>query len=171
MKPAPPTTDLNQCMEPCRMAIFENTCPEWMIAVIGAFTQSMTVVTVYATLGMDAVIEAIKDNSVPVVVCNQQDVLRLLEKCPEMPTLTTIVYTTNVVVHDDCIPSFPNAPKAIKIISFDDFCDSGNIQGYPPTPPTADTCALVMYTSGSTCKTQRCCSQYKSHLTFDEAKT
>jgi long-chain acyl-CoA synthetase len=152
MKPAPPTTDLNQCTEPCRMAIFENTCPEWMIAAIGAFTQSMTVVTVYATLGMDAVVEAIKDNSVPLLVCNQKDVLRLLGKCSEMPTLTTIVYTTNLVGPDERIPSFPNAPKNFKIISFDDFCDSGNIQGYPPSPPTADTCAIVMYTSGSTGK-------------------
>jgi long-chain acyl-CoA synthetase len=152
MKAAPPTTDLNQCSEPCRIAIFENTCPEWMIAAIGAFTQSMTVVTVYATLGLDAVVEAIKDNSVPLVVCNQKDVLRLLAKCTEMPTLTTIVYTTNLVGPTDNIPSFPKAPKSVKIVSFDDFCDSGSIQGFPPTPPTADTCALVMYTSGSTGK-------------------
>jgi long-chain acyl-CoA synthetase len=152
MKAAPSTTDLNQCMEPSRMAIFENTCPEWIIAAIGAFTQSMTVVTVYATLGMDAVVEAIKDNSVPLVVCNQKDVLRLLGKCAEMPTLTTIVYTTNLIGRNESIPCFPNAPKNVRIFSFDAFCDSGNIQGYPPTPPTADTCALVMYTSGSTGK-------------------
>lgn len=42
MRAAPPTTDLNQCKDPCRIAIFENTCAEWMIAAVGSFTQSIT---------------------------------------------------------------------------------------------------------------------------------
>jgi long-subunit acyl-CoA synthetase (AMP-forming) len=46
----PTTTDLKQNTKPCRMAIFENTCAEWMISALGAFTQSIAVTTVYATL-------------------------------------------------------------------------------------------------------------------------
>jgi long-chain acyl-CoA synthetase len=151
MKAASSTTDLNQCTEPCRLAIFENTCAEWMIAAIGAFTQSMTVVTVYATLGLDSVVEAINDNAVPLLVCNQKDLSRLVEKCSEMPSLTTIVYTTDMVAPDVKTP-WMNVPKDIKIIDFEDFCESGNTQAYPPAAPTADTCAVVMYTSGSTGK-------------------
>ena len=48
---APETTTLEKnTSKPCRMAIFENTCAEWMIACLGAFSQSITVTTVYATL-------------------------------------------------------------------------------------------------------------------------
>lgn len=151
MKSAPAKTDLNQCKEPCRIAIFENTCADWMVAAIGAFTQAITVVTVYATLGMDAVIEAVMDNAIPVIVCNQKDLARLVEKCSKMPCLKTIVYTKDLVGPNDKIAN-PAAPAGVKIMSFDEFCESGNVQAYPATPPTADTCAVVMYTSGSTGK-------------------
>jgi hypothetical protein len=35
VKPSPPKTDLQQCKEPCRIAIFENTCSSnWIIHAI-----------------------------------------------------------------------------------------------------------------------------------------
>lgn len=54
VQPAPASTTLDKVKTPCRIAIFENTCAEWMVAAIGAFTQGVTVTTVYATLGIDA---------------------------------------------------------------------------------------------------------------------
>jgi long-subunit acyl-CoA synthetase (AMP-forming) len=47
---SPNTTVLDKNIKPNRMAIFENTCAEWMIATMGAFTQSIAVTTAYATL-------------------------------------------------------------------------------------------------------------------------
>lgn len=152
LQPAPYTTTLDAVKSPCRMAIFENTCRDWLIAAIGSFTQSITVTTVYATLGMDAVVEAIVDNSIPLIVCNKSQVLKLLEKASKMPTLTHIVYTNDLVSPEDAAASLPAKQGKIKIISFDDFCASGDTKAYPPTPPKADTCAVVMYTSGSTGK-------------------
>ena len=35
LQPAPYSTTLDRVTIPCRMAIFENTCPEWMIAAMG----------------------------------------------------------------------------------------------------------------------------------------
>lgn len=151
VKAAPPVTDLNQCTEPCRIAIFENTCAEWMIAAIGAFSQSVTVVTVYATLGMDAVVEAIKDNAIPLLVCNVKDLVRVVSKCSRMSSLHTIVYTMNMVAPSDS-KVVPDAPLGVLIVEFDFFCASGNVSAYPPTPPNPDSCAVVTYTSGSTGK-------------------
>jgi long-chain acyl-CoA synthetase len=139
MTAAPATTDLHQCKEPCRLAIFENTCAEWMIAAIGSFTQGMSVVTVYATLGIDSVVEAVRDNAIAVIVCNQKDVARLAAKCASMPTLKCIVYTADLVGPDDKITLPAAHPKGVTIASFTDFCNSGNVQAYPPTPPAADT--------------------------------
>ena len=150
VKPSPTTTNLNQCKEPCRIAIFENTCADWMVAAIGSFTQAVTVVTVYATLGIDAVVEAVKDNAIRAIVCNQKDVASVAEMCSKMPTLSVIIYTDDLVVPGTTFT--PPTVKNVKIVSFQDFCESGNVQAYPPTPPTADTCAVVMYTSGSTGK-------------------
>lgn len=148
--PAPYITNLEMIKTPRRIAIFENTCAEWMIAAMGAFTQGITVTTVYATLGMDAVIEAVADNIIPVLVCNKKDVAKVMEKAKDMPTLTTIVYTNDLVGPDDKI-DIPNSQK-VKIFSFDEFVQSGDTKAYPPTPPKADSCAVVMYTSGSTGK-------------------
>ena len=122
-----------------------------MIASIGCFSQAITVVTVYATLGMDAVVEAVVDNIVPVMVCNKKDVKKVVETVKKMPTLKVIVYT-----EDLCDPSLsidlPTPPRGIKIVSFGDFITSGDVKAFPPTPPKPDTVAVVMYTSGSTGK-------------------
>jgi long-chain acyl-CoA synthetase len=147
---APDTTTIDKVKETNRIAIFENTCPQWMIAAIGAFSQSITVTTVYATLGMDAVVEAIQDNLISVLVCNAKDVGKVASKRSSMPTLTHIVYTNDLVAPGDKI-NHPTVP-GLTIVSFDDFVASGNTTAYPPIPPKADTTAVVMYTSGSTGK-------------------
>jgi long-chain acyl-CoA synthetase len=147
LQPSPPTTNLDKVTTPCRIAIFENTCADWMVACIGAMTQSICVATVYATLGIEAVIEAIEDNMIPVVVCNKKDVNKLVQDIKKMPSLKYIVYTNDLVAPTDKI-TLPSAPKGVKIVSFDDFCASGDVKAYPPTPPKSDTCAVVMYTSG-----------------------
>jgi long-chain acyl-CoA synthetase len=149
--PAPDTTDLKKVKESSRIAIFENTCQEWMISAIGAFTQSITVATVYATLGMDAVVEAVQDNLILVLVCNKRDVSRVAARKAEMPTLTCIVYTNDLVAPDDII-QLPGSSPELQIISFDDFIASGDVKAFPPTPPQPGTPAVVMYTSGSTGK-------------------
>jgi long-chain acyl-CoA synthetase len=123
-----------------------------MVAAIGATTQAITVVTVYATLGLDSVIEAVKENQIPVIVCNQKDVKALADHCKEMPSLKVIVYTTDLVAPADQHKNIPPAPKNIKIVSFDDFVEAGDTKAFPVVEPSPDTCAVVMYTSGSTAK-------------------
>lgn len=149
--PAPDTTDLEKVKTSCRIAIFENTCADWMVACIGAFTQAITVTTIYATLGMDAVVEAIVDNLIPVVVCNKRNVSKLVEKAKQMPTLKVIVYTDDLVAPGEKL-DLPSPPNGMKIMSMEEFIESGDVKAFPPTPPKADTVAVVMYTSGSTGK-------------------
>lgn len=145
------TATLDEIATPCTVAIFENTCSEWLIAAIGAFSQSLTVTTIYATLGLEAVITAINDGSIPAIVCNRMNVEKILDRINEMPTLKTIIYTSDLVVPDDDTP-LPSPPSGIKIYEFFDFCKSGNTKAFPPRPPTPDSCAVIMYTSGSTGK-------------------
>lgn len=146
---APATTNLEEMKLPCRMAIFENSCPEWMIAALGAFSQSITVCTVYATLGMNAVSTVIQTNHIAVILCNRRSVQNLVDTHKDLPTLKTIVYTNNLIGPDDHI-DIPPAPPGVTIISFDEFVNSGDTQAYPPVPPKPETAAVCMYTSGST---------------------
>jgi len=148
---APDTTTLDKIKTPCSIAIFENTCAEWMISAVGAFSQGMIVTTVYATLGMDAVVEAVNDGSISVIVCNKTSVKNLVDKIGEMKSLKTIVYTSDCVAPDDKI-DLPKAPRGVVISSFEEFVASGDTAAFPPTPPKSGTCAVIMYTSGSTGK-------------------
>lgn len=146
---APKTASLDQLTTPCSLAIFENTCPEWMMGALGAFSQGIIVTTIYATLGMDAVISAVNDGHISVILCNRRGVKALQARVAEMPTLKTIVYTNDLVAPDEKIDlGSGNAT----VISFEDFCASGDTSKYPPTPPTSETTAVIMYTSGSTGK-------------------
>jgi long-chain acyl-CoA synthetase len=118
---------------------------------MGAFSQGITVTTIYATLGMDAVVDAVIDNLVPVIVCNKKDVSRLLAKISNMPTLKTIVYISDLVAPNDA-EALPSPPRGVTVISFEDFCASGDVKAFPPTLPKKESTAVVMYTSGSTGK-------------------
>jgi len=150
--PAPETTDLNMVKTTCRMAIFENTCAEWMIAAQGAFSQSITVTTIYATLGIDSVVLAINENIIPVILCNKNNVGCLVSKLDEMPTLKTIVYTNDLVAIDDVVEIPTSLPAGVRVVSFEDFVKSGDTAKYSPRPPKATSTAVIMYTSGSTGK-------------------
>jgi len=149
--PSDPKTKLKKVKKACRIAIFENTCPEWMMSALGAFSQSIGVATVYATLGIDAVVEAITDNAISVIVCNKANVRYLVEKSKSMPSLKAIVYTNDLVGPDMKI-DLPAPPRGVKIFSFEEFVESGDTAKYPVSPPDPETTAVIMYTSGSTGK-------------------
>jgi long-subunit acyl-CoA synthetase (AMP-forming) len=143
---------LDQLTTPCTLAIFENTCPEWMIGAIGAFSQSISITTVYSTLGVDAVIDSINDGRIRAILCNKKSVPTLLSKIKSMPTLKYIVYSNNMVAPDEVvgIPSSNELPSGVKVMSFEEFVDAGDTKAFPAVPPTPDTTAVIMYTSGST---------------------
>lgn len=150
--PSDPVATLDKVKKPCRIAIFENTCAEWMIGALGAFSQSLGVTTVYATLGIDAVAEAVADNSISAILCNKTNVKYLVENTKKMPCLKTIIYTNDLVGENAEVDMPTKVPRGVTVISFDDFVASGDTTKYPVIPPTPESAAVIMYTSGSTGK-------------------
>lgn len=148
---APTVASIERLTTSCSLAIFENTCAEWMIAALGAFSQSMIVSTIYATLGMDAVIDAVNDGIVRALLCNKRSLGSILARATEMPTLKVIIYTNDLIADCEEVP-LPNDTFGIHVISFEDFVAAGDTVQYPPTPPSSSTAAVIMYTSGSTGK-------------------
>jgi len=148
---APEVATLDAIDTPCSIAIFENTCSDWLASTLGAFSQGMIVTTIYATLGIDAVADAIQEGVIPAIVCNKRNVKQIVDKLHVMPSIKTIIYTNDQVGPDDVI-DLPKAPAGIQITSFDDFVASGDIIAFPVTPPKPSSMAVLMYTSGSTGK-------------------
>eukprot|EP01062_Namystynia_karyoxenos_P041576 TRINITY_DN302_c1_g1_i1.p1 TRINITY_DN302_c1_g1~~TRINITY_DN302_c1_g1_i1.p1 ORF type:complete len:835 (+),score=319.30 TRINITY_DN302_c1_g1_i1:90-2507(+) len=135
---------------PFVMLIWEDTCAEWMLAVQGAFSQALTVATAYATLGEDAVIDAVNEGSVSVLLCNIKHADALAKRKGEMKTLKHIIYTRHLVPSDAPIAE-PTSPMAV---SFEKVLQDGQalISSHPPKPPQPCDVAVLMYTSGSTGK-------------------
>lgn len=150
--PSAPVATLDKVTTPCRMAIFENTCMEWTIAAIGCFSQSIGVVTVYSTLGIDSVGEAVVDNSISAILCNKTNVQYLVDNAKNTRCLKTIIYTNDLIGETMTVDLPKKIPKGLTVVSFDDFVASGDTTKYPVVSPTPESAAVIMYTSGSTGK-------------------
>ena len=142
---SPPKATLDQLTTPCTLAIFENTCPEWMIGALGAFSQSISITTVYATLGIDAVIDSINDGRIRAILCNKRNVGLLVSKAKKMRTLKHVIYTNDGIASDEVV-ELPSHTGGLTVMSFEDFVEGGDTKAFPVVPPTKDTCAVIMYT-------------------------
>lgn len=145
---SPEKATLDQLTTSCTLAIYENTSPEWMVGALGAYTQSISVTTVYATLGLDAVVDSVNDGRIRAILCNKKSVSVLINRIKEMPTLKHIIYTNDMIAPDEQV-DMP-ASGGVNIVSFEDFVNAGDTKAFPPVPPKPDTTAVIMYTSGST---------------------
>ena len=168
---SPEKATLDQLSNPCTLAIFENTCPEWAIGeyyqsnfrislhcqrispnnscspigALGAFSQSISITTVYATLGIDAVIDSINDGRIRAILCNKRNVALIVSKIKDMPTLKHIIYTNDAIAPGEVV-EVPSAPNGITLSPFEEFVEGGDVKAFPVVPPSPDTCAVIMYT-------------------------
>jgi len=135
------------------LIIYENTCADWIVAANGCFSQSMVVSTVYATLGVDAVKEAVNEGKASMVLCNRVSVPLIGKIVSQMPTLKALIYTEDYVLPADRLTR-PQPIPGIQILSVDEVVAIGVevSKQEPITPPRPDSLAVIMYTSGSTGK-------------------
>jgi len=159
---APPKATLDAKTTSCTLAIFENTCPQWFMAAVGAFSQGISVTTLYATLGMDAVVDAVQEGQIAALLCNKKSLGGIAAKIGEMKSLKTVIYTNDIVAPGDTSP-VPSV-KGVTFISFDDFVAKGDTKKFPKSPPKAESEAVVMYTSGSTGKPKGVIITHKNAL-------
>lgn len=72
------------------VVIFAETRAEWMIAAHACFKQNLTIVTIYSTLGDEAIVHGINETEVDTVITSY-DLLpkfkRLLQKVPEVKNI------------------------------------------------------------------------------------
>ena len=60
------------------------------MAANGCFSQSMVVSTVYATLGVDAVKEAVNEGKATCLLCNRASIPAIAKIAGEMPSLKVL---------------------------------------------------------------------------------
>lgn len=146
------------------MLIFEETCPQWMTALMGAHTQSLVVATSYSTLGISAVIEAVNETQCAVILCNLANLEKIKAAAGDAPSLKAIVYSCNYVTDGDIPEDAPISDgPGPKVLSVDAVINLGKENSsIAATPPEPAMPAVVMYTSGSTGKPKGVMIPHKS---------
>ncbi|KAG5878700.1 hypothetical protein JTB14_036607 [Gonioctena quinquepunctata] len=132
------------------IAILAETRTEWMIAAHGLFKQSIPLVTVYVTLGDDAIAHAFNETEVTTVITSFSLLSRFHNILKLAPGIETIVYMKDQLKHNEEPEVTDKFKEKVKIISFDDVIDQGAKSEVVDQPPTPNDTAIIMYTSGST---------------------
>jgi long-chain acyl-CoA synthetase len=142
MEPIPSYNDecndldaFNQLDGQFKLVIFENTCAMWTIALQGALSQSMTVATCYATLGIDAVTAAVQETKATALLVNWKDVDTFVARAHEMPSLKFLIASLNECGTAGYSPPPPSSSHNLQVVTVDDVLKLGKESPYDPTPP------------------------------------
>ncbi|XP_050309991.1 long-chain-fatty-acid--CoA ligase 4 isoform X3 [Anthonomus grandis grandis] len=147
------------------VVIFAETRAEWMIAAHGLFKQNIPLVTIYATLGDEAIAHGINETEVTTVITSYELMPKFKKVLAMTPKVKTLIYMEDQLKDLDK----SEYDESIKIISFTDVLKLGknsqysheakcssrsckckfNVAEADSLPATNDT-AIIMYTSGST---------------------
>ncbi|QCE15779.1 long-chain acyl-CoA synthetase [Vigna unguiculata] len=127
-----------------RVAIFADTRDRWFIALQGCFRRNVTVVTIYSSLGEEALCHSLNETDVTTVICGRKELTSLVHISGQLDSVK------RVICMDDKIPSDLSAQTGWEITSFSDVERLGRDNPVEADLPLSADVAVIMYTSGST---------------------
>ncbi|XP_022638022.1 long chain acyl-CoA synthetase 9, chloroplastic isoform X2 [Vigna radiata var. radiata] len=128
-----------------RAAIFADTRQEWFMALQGCFRRNLTVVTMYASLGEEALSYSLNETEVTTVICGRKEMKTLVNISGQLDTVK------RVICMDDDIPSDASSiAYNWTITSFSEVQRLGRENPVEADLPLSADVAVIMYTSGST---------------------
>ncbi|XP_020110307.1 long chain acyl-CoA synthetase 9, chloroplastic-like [Ananas comosus] len=131
-----------------RVAIFAETRAEWQIALQGCFRRSITVVTVYASLGEGALCQSLNETEVTTVICGPKELKKLIAISGQLDTVKSVIYMNEEGVSSDVSSAEKNTNW--KIVQFEEVVELGKENPADADLPASADIAVIMYTSGST---------------------
>ncbi|XP_062199820.1 long chain acyl-CoA synthetase 8 [Phragmites australis] len=128
------------------VAIFSDTRAEWIIAAQGCFRQNLTVVTIYASLGEDALVHSLNETQVSTLICDSKQLKKLPALSSKLQIIEHIIYIEDEPVEAETL----NQMKHWKTLSFTEVEELGKTSHIDARLPSSADTAVIMYTSGST---------------------
>lgn len=128
------------------IVIFAETRREWLVSAIACFKQNIPVVTIYATLGDEAIVYGVNQTEVTHIITSHELLPKFKNIFPQCPNVKHIIYMEGQLGKTDT----SGYKDDVTIHTFNIVVDKGadsSLAGVPPSPD--DTC-ILMYTSGST---------------------
>ncbi|KAM7271834.1 hypothetical protein ACFE04_031048 [Oxalis oulophora] len=131
-----------------RVAIFAETRAEWLIAFYGCFRQNVTVVTIYASLGEDALIHSLNETQVATLICDSKQLKKLSGISSSLTTIKNVIYFEDEGIEIDSTLS--ESLSLWNVSSISEIEKLGKTSPVDPNLPSKNNIAVIMYTSGST---------------------
>jgi len=128
------------------LCIFADTKADWMVAAQGCFKQSFPVVTLYTNLGDEAIIHAINQTEVEIVITNHELLPKFKNILAKTPKVAVLIFMEDQLAETDREGFKPG----VKIVAFKEVLQLGVGSRAMGTPPKPSDPAIIMYTSGST---------------------
>lgn len=121
----------------------------WFSMAHGAFTQSMTIVTVYDTLGIEGLRSALKQTK-PKAIFVDSGLLPVLNKAlDDAPSIQDIILNNESTPNSKDLEDIKSKFLKINILPFDDLQKLGEENPSDHVPPGPEDLACIMYTSGT----------------------
>ncbi|KAL9540057.1 hypothetical protein MBANPS3_009898 [Mucor bainieri] len=131
-----------------KVQISASTSVEWMFMAHGAFTQALTIVTAYDTLGPEGLQHAINESEASLCFMNDDQLPILHKILAQCPTIDSVIYRGQAKPeHVDLLKS--NA-QIKHILSYEELEKLGQDNPVEVVKPNASDLCCIMYTSGST---------------------
>uniref|UniRef100_T1IN94 long-chain-fatty-acid--CoA ligase n=1 Tax=Strigamia maritima TaxID=126957 RepID=T1IN94_STRMM len=129
------------------VVLFAETRAEWIIAALSCFRYNIPIVTLYATLGEEAIIHGINETEATVVITSHELLPKFKNLLEKIPGVKHIIYMEGFKN-----PSLAGFPTQADIYTFNAVeklgKDATKYNGR--TPASRNDVAIIMYTSGST---------------------
>jgi len=145
------------CKAKDNIGIFSQNRAEWVTSALAFYSQNLRTVSLYSTLGPEAVEYIISHANVPVVIVSKENIK------PLFAVLDKIKQYVKHIIQFDSTPLFGNVRETvddadrekcksfgIKLHGWNEVIQLGNQQPVFAQPADADDLAFIMYTSGTT---------------------
>ncbi|UJR20379.1 hypothetical protein I4U23_023510 [Adineta vaga] len=135
-----------------KILIYSETRPEWLLSAFGAFRHAMTVVTLYSTLGEDAVKHGINESEVSIIITSCELLSKLDKTIDHTPRVSHVIYFPSLVKTQTI--NIPKDKNNKQFLSLHQLEEQGRNAEIPDDilqkRPEKTDIAVIMYTSGST---------------------
>lgn len=131
-----------------RVALFAETQAQWQIALQACFRQTITVVTVYASLGEEALCHSLNETEVTTVICGHKELKKLIDISGQLDTVKRVILISEESISNDS--SLFQKASSWSVSSFVEVQKLGQEKPVDANMPLSADIAVIMYTSGST---------------------
>ena len=121
----------------------------WFTVAHAAFTQSVTIVTAYDSLGLDGLRSSLQQTKSTTIFLDAGLLSTLNQVLKDTPSIRVIVVNDEAKPKQEELDKIKNNFPHIQLISYEDFKKLGEENPAEHAPPAPGDLACVMYTSGS----------------------